>query len=111
MKIIRKLQPIYLEIQTSHQLKEIYIPFLKARGLFIPLNPHVEYKMGEILNIKLKILEDPQIFDIHGKVVLLPQQEQDPWVKGIGIEFIDLPDQTRQKMEFIILNSAADSMY
>jgi Tfp pilus assembly protein PilZ len=101
MKISRKSQPIYLDIQTSHQLKEIYIPFLKARGLFIPLNPLVEYKMGDIIVIKLKILENTQVFDIQGKVVLLPQQEKDPWIKGIGIEFIDLPDQIRQKMELI----------
>lgn len=79
--------PIFLEINDCETLKQLYIPFFKNGGLFIPCNTH-DLQLGDAVNIKLKLLEEANLFEFKGKVIwLAPSEERDSLMKSVGLEF------------------------
>lgn len=99
----RTLHEVELEINNREILKQNFISFLKNGGLFIPKDGY-DYTIGEELQIKLKLFDEPDIFEFIAKVIWLPAKEiTDPFTRGIGIEFCEPHHETlRNKLELYI---------
>lgn len=88
MDVIYKAQQQQLELAFSSKadLIKSHMPFVKQVGLFVPGN--FSFKMGETINLDLKLLFIKKEINMVGKVVwVIPKNDYYQQAGGIGIQF------------------------
>ncbi|WP_330924728.1 PilZ domain-containing protein [Candidatus Sororendozoicomonas aggregata] len=87
-----------LTIKDVVSLYESYMPFVQGGGLFIPTTK--KYHLGDEVFIRLTLMDDPDTLPVAGKVVwITPQGAQGRRRAGIGVQFTDVKDTVRAKIE------------
>lgn len=72
---------------TEASLYLAYMPFVKGGGLFIRSTNFLP--LGEEVELSVTLLNEPEPFNIHGKVVwITPKGAQGNKPSGMGIQFI-----------------------
>lgn len=104
--------PINIEFQSEHDLYVSYMPFLKDGGLFIRTTEPYELGSKVELNVLLPDSLEPSL--IMGNVCwLTPIAAQNGTPVGIGVSFVDDPDNIRHQIEQVItrqLNSSEPTL-
>ena len=103
---------LYLEFVNDKELYLSYMPFLKAGGLFVRTTEAYELGADIILDVALPdSLENSQV---KGKVCwITPVGAQNGTPPGIGISFVEDPDNLRSQIEKVLgrhLNSSEPSL-
>lgn len=96
-------------ISNKNDLFQIYMPFIASGGLFIATNKNI--KLGDIASLSIKLLDEPEIFMISGKVIwITPTLAQGHRKTGIGIQLDAKAANFRVKIEnYLAENLMADS--
>ncbi|MFT4058437.1 MAG: PilZ domain-containing protein [Legionella sp.] len=82
-----KTQHLSCCFDNQSTLYSAYMPFIKGGGLFI--RTHHLYQLGLYLNLSVKLMEEPELFIVDGKVVwITPKGAQGNKLAGIGVQFI-----------------------
>ena len=86
-------------IKDTDDLYQAYMPFIENGGLFIKTAEN--HQLGDLVLIRLQLLEDPAIYLLKTKVVWLsPDNSQAHTLFGIGVQFLDDDKgQVRSKIE------------
>jgi type IV pilus assembly protein PilZ len=104
MGIERRVMPrvdtsLEIAFRTAGVNRYSYMLNLSSGGLFIkteqPLSIDVELEMS------IQLPDDPEIMDIAGRVVWT-KPESHAFPAGMGIQFIGLPPEYRQKIESFV---------
>lgn len=79
---------ISVNIDTAEQLYAMHMSFIKDGAIFIPTTR--EFALNDQLVLKIKILDEPRIYELAVKVVwVTPNGAQRGLTPGIGLQFID----------------------
>jgi type IV pilus assembly protein PilZ len=82
-----KIQQLSCSFDTQSTLYSAYMPFIKGGGLFI--RTHHLYQLGLSLSLSVKLIEEPELFIVGGKIVwITPKGAQGNKLPGIGVQFI-----------------------
>lgn len=95
-----KQLPIFnVHFESKAKLYAAYMPFIKTGGLFIPTTR--EYELGDQAVIELKLLDEPEMRVVPGKVVwITPIGAQGGSFAGVGIQFFgENAAEIRKKIE------------
>lgn len=96
----RRIQPripVNPEFVPVVQAEGFYVQDLSTTGLF--LRTKVEHPVGSVLRLRFSVLvDDVFVFDLQARVARL--SSTDP--VGMGVEFIDLPAQTKAQIEKVL---------
>jgi type IV pilus assembly protein PilZ len=102
------MENLYLEFVSDRDLYQSYMPFVKNGGLFVRTTEHFELDVDIELQVLLPDSLEPS--KIIGKVCwLTPVGVQNGTPAGIGISFVEDPDNMRSQIEKAIgrlLNSS-----
>ena len=102
------METLHLEFVTDRDLYQAYMPFLKNGGLFIRTTDSFELGVDVLLQVTLP--DSLEASEIKGKIVwLTPVGAQNGTPAGIGINFVEDPDNIRNQIEKAIgrlLNSS-----
>lgn len=102
------MENLYLEFVSDRELYLSYMPFVKKGGLFVRTTEHFE--LGTDIQLQILLPDSLEPSEIIGKVCwLTPVGVQNGTPAGIGISFIEDPDNMRNQIEKAIgrlLNSA-----
>lgn len=90
---------ISIHFKTKDQLYRAYMPFIKGGGLFIPTPK--DYAMGDPIKLLLKIMDEPEQFNIETTIIWIsPQGAQDGRKAGIGVQLSgEIGEQVRGKID------------
>ena len=96
-----------LTIKDVVSLYESYMPFLVNGGLFIPTTKI--YHLGDELFIRLSLMDDPEVLPVAGKVIwITPAAAQGRKPAGVGVQFIDVNSDVRDKIETHLSGAVRD---
>ncbi|MCO4799269.1 MAG: PilZ domain-containing protein [Colwelliaceae bacterium] len=102
------MESLYLEFVTDRDLYQSYMPFVKTGGLFVRTTEHFE--LGVDIELQVLLPDSLETSIITGKVCwLTPVGVQNGTPAGIGITFVEDPDNMRSQIEKAIgrlLNSS-----
>ncbi len=92
------MESLYLEFVSDKDLYQSYMPFLKQGGLFIRTTETFDLGIEIVMEVSLPdALENSKV---TGKVCwLTPVGAQNGTPAGIGISFIEDPDNVRNQIE------------
>ncbi|ARD46206.1 pilus assembly protein PilZ [Colwellia sp. PAMC 21821] len=106
------LEHITLEFISDRDLYQSYMPFMKNGGLFVRTTEHFELAADVILNVSLPDSLEPS--KIVGKVSwITPIGAQNGTPAGIGVSFVEDPDNIRNQIDKSIgrlLNSSEPTL-
>ncbi|MDO6426924.1 MULTISPECIES: PilZ domain-containing protein [Thalassotalea] len=92
------MEPLYLEFVSERDLYQSYMPFVKKGGLFVRTTETFELDTDIELQVLLPDSLEPST--IVGKVCwITPVGAQNGTPAGIGISFIEDPENTRSQIE------------
>jgi len=75
-----------LAIKEKAALYAAYMPFLANGGVFVPTNK--PYKIGDEIYLILTLMDDPQKYQIAGKVAwITPAGANNNKAQGVGVHF------------------------
>lgn len=75
-----------LAIKEKAALYAAYMPFLANGGLFVPTSK--PYKIGDEIYLILTLMDDPQKYQIAGKVAwITPAGANNNKAQGVGVHF------------------------
>ncbi len=76
-----------LSIDSKAELYNLYMPFIKNGGLFVPTRN--EYSLGQEVFILLKLMEEREKYSVSGRVVWLTPEgaAQSHHKIGVGVQF------------------------
>jgi type IV pilus assembly protein PilZ len=87
-----------LTIKDKSVLYAAYMPFVKHGGLFIPTNK--SYRLSDEVFMLLNLMDEPEKIPVAGKVIwITPKGAQGNRAAGIGVQFSDLDNTARSKIE------------
>ncbi|MEW6991778.1 PilZ domain-containing protein [Colwelliaceae bacterium 6441] len=102
------MENLNLEFVTDRDLYQSYMPFIKNGGLFVRTTEHFE--LGTDIELQVLLPDSLESSEITGKVCwITPVGVQNGTPAGIGISFVDDPDNMRSQIEKAIgrlLNSS-----
>ena len=79
--------PLKIIIKDLDELYAAYMPFIRNGGILIPTTQN--FKMGELLNVRLKIFGELAELSFLGKVIWkTPVKSENQKPCGIGIQFM-----------------------
>ena len=85
-------------IKDKAVLYAAYMPFLKGGGLFIPTAKN--HDIGDEVFLRLTLMDEPGKLPVAGRVAwVTPGGAQGNRQPGIGLQFTDLDDTVRNKIE------------
>ncbi len=85
-------------IKDKATLYSAYMPFLQGGGLFIPSSK--QYEIGDEVFLRLSLMDEPGRLPVAGRVVwVTPGGAQGNRQPGFGLQFTDLDDTVRGKIE------------
>ncbi|WP_252176176.1 PilZ domain-containing protein [Endozoicomonas sp. 4G] len=85
-----------LTIKDTSSLYSSYMSFIIGGGLFIPTSKR--YSLGDEVFIRLTLMDEAEQLPVPGKVVWITPQGSTR-VAGIGVQFNDVTDTVRTKIE------------
>ncbi|MYM84273.1 pilus assembly protein PilZ [Duganella sp. FT50W] len=95
-----------LTIREKAALYAAYMPFLKNGGLFV--STQKPYQLGDEIYLILALMDDPQKYQIAGKVVwLTPPDAHHNKAQGVGVHFPDDDSGQRARLRIEELLGAA----
>jgi type IV pilus assembly protein PilZ len=102
------LETIYLEFNSEKELYQSFMPFLKNGGLFYKTT--VQYELADDVLLEVSLPDSLESSEVKGNVCwLTPIGAQNGTPPGIGVSFMDDPDNVRSQIEKAIgrfLNSS-----
>ncbi len=102
------MENLYLEFVSDRELYLSYMPFVKKGGLFVRTTE--QFELGTDIQLQILLPDSLEPSEIIGKVCwLTPIGVQNGTPAGIGISFIEDPDNMRNQIEKAIgrlLNSS-----
>ncbi|GAA5140490.1 PilZ domain-containing protein [Thalassotalea piscium] len=105
------MEIIQLEFVTERDLYLAYMPFLKKGGLFIRTTESID--LGTEIKLIVTLPDSLEESEVEGKVVwVTPLGSQNGTPSGIGISFVEDPENVRIQIEKSItrlLNSSEPS--
>jgi len=106
------VENLYLEFVTDRDLYQSYMPFLKNGGLFVRTTE--SFELGADILLQVSLPDSLEASEIKGRVCwLTPVGVQNGTPAGIGINFVEDPDQVRNQIEKAIgrlLNSSEPTL-
>ena len=106
------MENLYLEFVSDKDLYQSYMPFLKQGGLFMRTTEF--FDLGTEISMEISLPDALENSEVIGKVCwLTPVGAQNGTPPGIGISFIQDPDNVRNQIEKSIgrfLNSAEPTL-
>jgi len=106
------MENLHLEFVNDRDLYQSYMPFLKNGGLFVRTTEH--YELGADILLQVSLPDSLESSEIKGRICwLTPVGVQNGTPAGIGINFVDDPDQIRHQIEKAIarlLNSSEPTL-
>ncbi|WDE07633.1 PilZ domain-containing protein [Thalassomonas viridans] len=103
---------ISLEFVNDKELYLAYMPFLKAGGLFVRTTE--AYELGADISLDVALPDSLESSEVKGKVCwITPVGAQNGTPPGIGISFIEDPDNLRSQIEKVLgrhLNSSEPTL-
>ena len=77
---------VSVSIKDKEQLYNVYMPFVKQGGLFIPTKK--QYKLGSEVFVLLTLMDEKEKIPFSGRVIWsTPKGAQDNLPTGIGVQF------------------------
>ena len=102
------MESLYLEFDVERDLYQSYMPFLKHGGIFVKTTEH--FDLGTDVLLEVLLPDSLESSEVKGIVCwLTPLGAQNGTPAGIGISFIEDPDNVRSQIEKAIahlLNSS-----
>lgn len=106
------MENLYLEFVTDRDLYQSYMPFLKNGGLFVRTTE--TFELGDEILLQVSLPDSLEASEIKGRVCwLTPVGVQNGTPAGIGINFVEDPEQVRSQIEKAIgrlLNSSEPTL-
>lgn len=106
------MESLFLEFVTDKDLYQSYMPFVKNGGLFVRTTEHFE--LGDEIALTVVLPDSLEPSEIKGKVCwLTPLGAQNGTPAGIGISFLEDPENMRNQIEKSIgrlLNSSDSTL-
>jgi len=106
------LENLYLEFVSERDLYQSYMPFLKQGGLFVRTAEYFE--LGTEVLLQVVLPDSLETSEIKGEICwLTPVGAQNGTPAGIGISFVEDPDNIRNQIEKAIgrlLNSSEPTL-
>jgi len=106
------LNHIYLEFISERELYQAYMPFLKNGGLFYKTN--AKFDLGSDVTVEVSLPDSLDNSEIQGKICwLTPVGAQNGTPPGVGISFIEDPENVKHQIEKYIarfLNSSEPTL-
>ena len=106
------MENLYLEFVSDKDLYQSYMPFLKQGGLFVRTAEYFE--LGTEVMLQVVLPDSLETSEVKGTVCwLTPVGAQNGTPAGIGINFIEDPDNVRNQIEKAIgrlLNSSEPTL-
>ncbi len=106
------MENLYLEFVSDKELYLSYMPFVKNGGLFVRTTENFE--LGTDIKLEILLPDSLEPSEVTGKVCwLTPIGAQHGTPAGIGIAFIEDPENTRNQIEKAIsrlLNSSEPTL-
>jgi type IV pilus assembly protein PilZ len=103
---------ITVEFRNDKALYDAYMPFLANGGLFVQTDQ--SYTMGDEMMLHVSLPDSLEASKVSGQVCwVTPMGAQNGTPSGIGINFVDDPEQVRNQIEKSIgrlLNSAEPTL-
>lgn len=95
---------INVSIQDKTVLYAAYMPFIIGGGIFIPTR--VKFKLGDMVQVTLKLLDEPEPHLFSGKVIwLTPEGAEGNRQAGIGVQLPNEQEQLRLRIETYLAGS------
>ena len=92
------MENLNLEFLTDRDLYQSYMPFLKNGGLFVRTTD--SFALGATVLLKVSLPDSLEASEIKGQVCwLTPTGVQNGTPAGIGINFVEDPEQVRNQIE------------
>ncbi len=102
------METLYLEFDSEKQLYQSFMPFLKDGGVFYRTTE--QHELGDDIVLEITLPDSLESSNVKGKVCwLTPIGVQNGTPPGIGISFIEDPDNVKSQIEKAIgrfLNSS-----
>jgi len=99
---------LYIEFITERDLYQSYMPFLKHGGLFVRTPEHFE--LGSEVELDVLLPDSLEKSTVKGEVCwLTPVGAQNGTPPGIGISFVDDPENVRGQIEKLIARQLSSS--
>jgi len=106
------LEILYLEFVSEKELYQSFMPFLKDGGLFYKTAE--QHELGDDVVLEISLPDSLENSEVKGKICwLTPIGAQNGTPPGIGISFIDDPDNVKSQIEKAIgrfLNSSEPTL-
>jgi len=106
------MENLYLEFVTDRDLYQSYMPFVKTGGLFVRTTE--PFELGTDIELQVLLPDSLEPSTVIGKVCwLTPLGAQNGTPAGIGISFVEDPENTRNQIEKAIsrmLNSSETTL-
>ncbi|WP_440875854.1 PilZ domain-containing protein [Thalassotalea sp. PLHSN55] len=106
------MENVYLEFVSDKDLYQSFMPFLKQGGLFVRTTEF--YELGTEIEMEISLPDALESSKVIGKVCwLTPIGVQNGTPPGLGISFIQDPDNIRNQIEKAIgrfLNSSEPTL-
>lgn len=106
------MENLYLEFVSERDLYQSYMPFLKQGGLFVRTAEYFE--LGTEVLLQVVLPDSLETSEIKGEICwLTPVGAQNGTPAGIGISFVEDPDNIRNQIEKAIgrlLNSSEPTL-
>ncbi len=106
------MEQLYLEFVSERDLYQSYMPFLKQGGLFIRTTE--VFELGTEIEMEIALPDALENSKVIGKVSwLTPIGAQNGTPPGIGIGFVEDPDNVRHQIEksiFRLLSSSEPTL-
>jgi type IV pilus assembly protein PilZ len=86
----------------KNALYSAYMSFIKDGGIFV--GTHKAYKLGDLVKLELKFLDEKERFTVSGKVIwITPVGAQGNRIAGVGLQFQGEEGTTiRNKIETLL---------
>jgi len=106
------LENITLEFISDRDLYQSYMPFMKHGGLFIRTTE--QFELATDINLTVTLPDSLEPSEIKGKVSwITPIGAQNGTPAGIGVSFVEDPDNVRNQIDKLIgrlLNSSEPTL-
>jgi len=106
------LENITLEFISDRDLYQSYMPFMKNGGLFVRTTE--QFELGTDIQLSVTLPDSLESSELKGKVSwITPIGAQNGTPAGIGVSFVDDPDNIRNQIDKSIgrlLNSAEPTL-
>lgn len=93
--------PVEIKLESMDQFLSEYISDISAGGIFIATDK--PFERGSIVDIEFSLKEEAKhFFKVRGVVVRVHDEESGHSIRGMGIKFIEITEQSRDLMRDLL---------